>query len=65
DPQGIVHVPAGKASFPEKNLADNVQSVIDAVVKVKPSSSKGVYVQSVYLSSTMGPGIPVELAAKA
>ncbi len=65
DPQGIVHVPAGKASFPEKNLADNVQSVIDAVVKVKPSSSKGVYVQSVYLSSTMGPGIQVELAAKA
>lgn len=64
DPQGIVHVPAGKASFPEKNLVDNVQSVIDAVVKVKPASAKGVYVQSVYVSSTMGPGVPVEFAAK-
>lgn len=64
DPQGIVHAPAGKASFPEKNLAENVQSVIDAVLKAKPSSSKGVYVQSVYVSSTMGPGIPVEFAAK-
>ena len=64
DPQGIVHAPAGKASFPEKNLAENVQSVIDAVLKAKPSSSKGVYVQSVYVSSTMGPGIPVELPAK-
>jgi large subunit ribosomal protein L1 len=64
DPQGIVHAPAGKASFPEKNLVENVQSVIDAVLKAKPSSSKGVYVQSVYVSSTMGPGIPVEFAAK-
>ncbi len=64
DPQGIVHAPAGKASFPEKNLAENVQSVIDAVLKVKPSSSKGVYVQSVYVSSTMGPGIPVDFDAK-
>ncbi len=64
DPQGIVHAPAGKASFPEKNLAENVQSVIDAVLKAKPSSSKGVYVQSVHVSSTMGPGIPVEFTAK-
>ena len=64
DPQGIVHVPAGKASFPEKNLVENVQRVLEAVVKVKPSSAKGVYVQSVYVSSTMGPGVPVEFAAK-
>ena len=65
DPQGIVHAPAGKASFPEKNLVENVQSIIDAVVKVKPSSSKGVYVQSVYVSSTMGPGVPVDFDTKA
>jgi len=59
DPQGIVHAPAGKASFPEKSLAENVQAVIDAVLKSKPSSSKGVYMQSVFVASTMGPGLPV------
>ncbi len=64
DAQGIVHAPAGKASFPEKNLVENVQSIIDAVMKVKPSSSKGVYMQSVFVSSTMGPGIPVDAAIK-
>lgn len=64
DPQGIVHAPAGKASFPAGNLAENVQSIIDAVLKAKPSSSKGVYMQSVYVSSTMGPGVPVDTAAK-
>lgn len=64
DAQGIVHAPAGKASFPEKNLAENVQAIIDAIMKVKPSSSKGVYMQSVFVSSTMGPGIPVEPAIK-
>lgn len=60
DAQGIVHAPAGKASFPEKSLVENVQAIIDAVVKAKPSSSKGVYMLSVFVSSTMGPGIPVE-----
>jgi large subunit ribosomal protein L1 len=64
DPQGIVHAPAGKASFPEKNLAENVRAIIDAVLKVKPSSSKGVYMQSVFVSSTMGPGVPVDVSAK-
>jgi len=64
DPQGIVHAPAGKASFPAGSLVENVQTIIDAVVKAKPSSSKGVYVQSVYVSSTMGPGVPVDYAAK-
>jgi len=64
DPQGIVHAPAGKVSFPEANLAENVQAIIDAVLKVKPSSSKGVYMQSVYVSSTMGPGVPVDTSVK-
>jgi len=59
DPQGIVHAPAGKASFPEGSLVENVQAVIDAVLKSKPPSSKGVYMQSVFVSSTMGPGLPV------
>lgn len=59
DPQGIVHAVAGKASFPEDKLAENVQAVIDAVLKVKPPSSKGVYVQSVFISSAMGAGFSV------
>lgn len=63
DPQGIVHAPAGKASFPAGNLVENVQAVIDAVLKVKPSSSKGIYMQSVYVSSTMGPGVPVDVVS--
>jgi len=64
DPQGIVHAPAGKASFPEKSLTENVQAIIDAVLKSKPPTSKGVYVQSVFVSSTMGPGIAVALEKK-
>lgn len=65
DPQGIVHAVAGKISFPEEKLVENVQTVIDAVLKVKPSSSKGVYMESVFLSSTMGAGIAVAVDQKA
>ncbi len=59
DAQGLIHVPVGKASFPAEKLADNAQAILDAVLKSKPSSSKGVYMQSVFVSSTMGPGVPV------
>ena len=59
DPQGIVHAVAGKASFSEDKLAENVQAVIDAVLKVKPPSSKGVYIQSVFIASAMGAGFSV------
>ena len=65
DPQGIVHAVAGKLSFPEEKLVESVQTVIDAVLKVKPSSSKGVYMESVFLSSTMGAGIAVAVDQKA
>jgi len=61
DPQAIVHAVAGKVSFPEEKLVENVQTVIDAVMKVKPSASKGVYMQSVFVSSSMGAGFPVLL----
>lgn len=64
DPQGIVHAVAGKLSFPEEKLAENVQAVIDAVLKVKPSASKGVYMQSVFVSSSMGAGVPVAVEQK-
>lgn len=59
DAQGLIHVPVGKASFPENKLAENAQTVLDAILKAKPSSSKGVYMLSVFVSSTMGPGVPV------
>ncbi|MCX5782831.1 MAG: 50S ribosomal protein L1 [Elusimicrobia bacterium] len=59
DSFGIVHAPVGKASFTESAIAQNVKAVIEAVAKAKPSSSKGIYMQSVYISSTMGPGVSV------
>jgi len=62
DPQGIIHAVAGKASFPEEKIVENVHAVIDAVVKAKPTASKGVYLQSIFLSSSMGVGIPVTLS---
>jgi large subunit ribosomal protein L1 len=57
DPQGNLHMICGKISFPEANLCENVKTAIDAITKAKPSSSKGVYLQNVTLSSTMGPGL--------
>jgi large subunit ribosomal protein L1 len=57
---GIVHVPVGKKSFDVPKLADNVRSLLNALVKAKPSTAKGTYVKSVTLSTTMGPGIRVD-----
>lgn len=54
---GIVHVPVGKASFDESKLVENARSVMESILKAKPSSSKGKYLQSVSLSTTMGPGL--------
>jgi large subunit ribosomal protein L1 len=65
DTFGIVHVPLGKASFDEKKLVANARAVIEAVLKAKPSTSKGTYVCSAYLSSTMGPSVQVQVAQEA
>ena len=62
DPYGIVHVPVGKASFAEDKLAANTRAILEAIAKAKPSSSKGVYMCSVVLSSTMGPGVRLNSA---
>lgn len=64
---GIVHLPIGKVTLDDKQLKQNFVAAIDALVKAKPSTSKGVYIQSVTLSSTMGPGVKVDpqLAQKA
>ena len=53
----IIHVPVGKASFTEEQLADNFQTLIDAINKAKPAAAKGQYLRSVTISSTMGPGV--------
>jgi large subunit ribosomal protein L1 len=60
DKAAIVHTIVGKASFDEKQLAENVASLMDAIVRAKPAAAKGVYVRSVTLSSTMGPGVKVD-----
>ncbi len=57
DKNNIIHVPVGKASFTEEQLADNFQALIDEINKVKPAAAKGQYLRSVTLSSTMGPGV--------
>jgi large subunit ribosomal protein L1 len=58
---GIVQAGVGKASFTEEKLAANVKAFIQAVVKAKPSASKGNYVQKICLSSTMGAGVKLDL----
>ena len=59
---GIVQATVGKASFGDDKLIENIKALVDAVAKAKPSASKGTYIQRVALSSTMGPGVKVELA---
>jgi len=58
---GIIHAPFGKASFTQNQLYDNAVTLLEALVRAKPASSKGRYVQGVAISSTMGPGVKVDL----
>ena len=60
DKYGIIHSPIGKASFELKQIIDNANELLTALIKLKPSSSKGVYFRSVTISSTMSPGVKVE-----
>ena len=62
DKTNIIHVPLGKASFTEEQLADNFQTLMDAINKAKPSTVKGAYLKSVTLTSTMGPGVKLNVA---
>ena len=59
---GIIHAGIGKASFPEADLRANFDAFVDAIVKAKPSGAKGKYVKKVAISSTMGPGVRLDLA---
>ena len=62
DKGAIVHVPVGKKSFDDQRLCDNILALMDTVIRLKPASSKGVYLKNIVLSSTMGLGIKVDPA---
>jgi large subunit ribosomal protein L1 len=61
----LIHAGVGKASFSDKQIAENVSAFIDAVVKAKPAGAKGTYIKKVSISSTMGPGVKIDMAAGA
>jgi large subunit ribosomal protein L1 len=61
DKTGVIHAPVGKVSFPLEKLLENASSLIQAVVRAKPSAAKGKYVKSVTLCSTMGPGVHLDV----
>ena len=63
DKTSIIHTPLGKASFSNEKLLDNARTLIESVVKAKPAAAKGKYVRSIFISSTMGPGIAIDQAA--
>jgi large subunit ribosomal protein L1 len=57
---GIVHVPVGKASFGFDRLLENIKALLEVILRVKPPTSKGIYLRSITLSSTMGPGVKID-----
>ncbi len=59
---GIIHAPIGKVSFGVAKLAENLNSLIDKIMRLKPASSKGIYLKNIVISTTMGPGIKVDTA---
>ncbi|MEJ2006874.1 MAG: 50S ribosomal protein L1 [Acidobacteriota bacterium] len=63
DKTGIIHCAVGKVSFDSEKLTDNAKALIASVIRAKPATAKGRYVRNIVVSSTMGPGVPVELAS--
>ena len=63
DKTGIIHAPVGKVSFGPDKLTDNARALIESILKARPPAAKGKYVKSIALSSTMGPGVRVDLAS--
>jgi len=61
DKTGIVHGSIGRRSFSAENLLDNAQAFLDAIIKARPATAKGQYVKGITVSSTMGPGVPVDI----
>ena len=62
DKAGILHVPVGRVSFDENKLGENIRALLETVKRMKPSSTKGVYLKGVTINSTMGPGVSVDPA---
>ncbi|MCC8016980.1 MAG: 50S ribosomal protein L1 [Clostridiales bacterium] len=62
DKTNIIHVPIGKASFTEEQLAENFRTLMDAIIKARPSAVKGQFLRSVVMTSTMGPGVKLNVA---
>jgi len=62
DKTGVIHAPVGKVSFDHDKLVDNAKTIVDAVLKAKPSTAKGKYVKGANVCSTMGPGVRIEIA---
>jgi len=60
DKTGIVHAAVGKASFSADKIADNAKELLDTLIKMKPAASKGIYMKSVYMSSTMSPSVQLD-----
>ena len=60
DKYGIIHASIGKVSFDTPNLVENARELIQTIIRLKPASSKGTYVKSIFISSTMSPGVQVE-----
>jgi large subunit ribosomal protein L1 len=60
---GIVHVPMGKVSFGTDKLVQNLSAFLDTIIRLKPSSSKGIYLKGLAVSTTMGPGIKIDVSS--
>ena len=60
DKNGTIHVSIGKVSFSSDKIYQNAKEVLDNIIKIKPSSSKGIYMKSIFMSSTMSPGIKID-----
>jgi large subunit ribosomal protein L1 len=65
DKAGIIHAPVGRVSFSDEALVENARAIVDALIRLKPASSKGQYIKGIAVSSTMGPGIKVDHAQAA
>ena len=60
DKSGIIHSSIGKVSFSAEKIFENADELVKTIVKLKPSTTKGIYIKSIYMSSTMSPSVPVE-----